>query len=97
MVSALGVKIAKRLVEMGELDGEAYDIEQTGIERTHAGHWQRSAGGWSWSLGLVRKDGGLVYDSFGSQYTATECVKMDSWDFYTTGTDKGIMPGEKAS
>lgn len=91
-MSALAVKIAKRLVEMGELDGSLYDLEASGIHRTRAGHWQRSAGCWSWSLELVRLDGGLVYDSFGSQWPATECARADSWEFYVTGTDKGIVP-----
>lgn len=91
-MSALAVKIARRLVEMGELDGEVYDLEASEIHRTRAGYWQRSAGAWSWSLDLVRKDGGLVYDSFGSQWSATECARAASWDFYTTGIDKGIVP-----
>lgn len=91
-MSKLGVKIAERLVEMGELDPTDYDISQTGIHRTRAGHWQRSGGAWTWWLELVRKDGGLVYDSFGSQYPATDCAKAKVWDFYTTGTDVGIMP-----
>ncbi len=91
-MSALAVKIAKRLVQMGELDGSLYDLERSGIWRTRAGHWQRAAGCWSWSLDLVRKDGGLAYDSFGSQFTATECARAEAWEFYVTGTDKGIVP-----
>lgn len=92
-MSKLGAKIAQRLVDMGALDGSEYDIEATGIYRTRAGHWQRSGGAWSWSLELVRKDGGtIVYDSFGSQFTATECAQAKVWEFYTTGHDKGIVP-----
>lgn len=91
-MSALAVKIAKRLVEMGELDGEVYDLDASEIHRTRAGHWQRSGGAWSWSLELTRLDGGLVYDSFGSQWPATDCARAVVWDFYTTGTDKGIVP-----
>jgi hypothetical protein len=94
-VSKLAIKIARRLVEMGEIDGDVYDIEKSVIERTRAGYWQRAAGAWSWSLGLVRKDGGLVYDSYGSQYTATECAQSSDWQFWATGIDKGIIPGGK--
>jgi len=92
-VSKLGVKIAQRLVEIGALDASEYDIDATEIYRLRPGHWQRSGGAWSWSLELVRKDGGtVVYDSFGSQFTATECARAKVWEFYTTGFDKGIVP-----
>lgn len=92
-MSKLGAKIAQRLVEIGALDGSEYDLEKTGIDRHRPGHWQRSGGAWSWSLELVRKDGGtIVYDSFGSQFSATECAKAPEWQFYTTGHDKGIVP-----
>jgi len=79
-------------VDLGRIDPDVYDIEKTGIHRTRAGHWQRSQGAWVWDLELVRKDGGIVYDSYGSQYTATDCAKAKAWDFYSTGIDHGIIP-----
>lgn len=91
-MSDLARKIASRLVEMGELDATDVNLDASWIDRHRPGHWQRSAGAWSWSLGLVRNDGGIVYDSFGSQWPATECVRAKNWQFYTTGTDKGIVP-----
>jgi hypothetical protein len=91
-MSKLGVEIAERLADLGVLDRDLYDLDKTGIERTRAGHWQRAGGAWSWSLGLVRRDGGLAYDSFGSQWTATECAKAKVWDFLSTGQDVGIVP-----
>jgi hypothetical protein len=91
-VSALACKIAQRLVDLGKLDANVYDIEKSEIYRTHAGVWQRRGGAWSWALELVRKDGGIVYDSYGSQFTATECAKAKEWDYYSTGIDHGIIP-----
>lgn len=91
-MSKLGVKIAQRLVELGEISADVYDIDATEIFRHRPGHWQRSGGAWSWSLDLICKDGSIAYDSYGSQYSATECVKMTDWEFYTTGIDKGICP-----
>jgi hypothetical protein len=96
-MSALAQKITRRLIEMGELDGTDLNVEASWIDRHRPGHWQRSAGAWSWSLILVRNDGGICHDSFGSQWSATECAKAKNWDFYTTGIDKGIIPLKEES
>ena len=93
-MSKLAVKIAQRLVEMGELDPDVYDIEASGIYRYRPGYWMRAEGAWSWSLELVKLDGDYPSDSFGSQWPATACAKAKVWSFYTTGIDKGIIPGE---
>ncbi|MDQ0100479.1 hypothetical protein J2T10_000098 [Paenarthrobacter nicotinovorans] len=89
----LAQKIAKRLVEMGEVDPKIFDVESAQIERFYPGHWQRSAGCWSWCLNLKRLDGqehvGRVY---GSQFTATECAVAKDWHFFATGPDIGITP-----
>ena len=51
-------------------------IENACIQRTYAGHHQRSGGAWSWCLQKINSDipNGLVRD-FGSQYPAKEAVK----------------------
>lgn len=51
-----------------DFPGDAKDYE---IRRTHAGHWQRSRGAWSWVLINYK----IGHQLCGSQYTATECVK----------------------
>lgn len=92
--SALAQKIARRLVEMGEVDPEIFDVENAQIERFYPGHWQRSAGCWSWCLDLKRIDGQThVGRVFGSQFAATECAKAKEWHFLATGPDQGITPG----
>lgn len=92
-MSKLAARIAQRLVDMGEISAEIYDIDSTEITRFRPGHWQRSQGAWSWMLELKRRDGGITYDySYGSQFSATECAKASVWEFYTTGIDKGIVP-----
>ena len=91
--SALAQKIVQRLVEMGEIDPEVYDIESAQIERFYPGHWQRSEGAWSWQLGLEAFDRNMASGRvYGSQYTAGECAKAKHWDFYVTGPDVGIFP-----
>jgi len=91
--SALAQKIVQRLVAMGEIDPEIFDVDTARIERFYPGHWQRSAGAWSWMLHLERLDGKLhVGKIYGSQWSATECAKATSWHFFAHGPDQGITP-----
>ena len=46
------------------------------IQRTYAGHWQRSAGAWSWHLRAIDNQYGTVRD-FGSAYSASECLEQN--------------------
>lgn len=53
------------------------------IHRVHAGHHQRSAGAWSWSLDW-RSDNddntgrpANTYNEIGSRWSAAECIKHD--------------------
>ena len=53
------------------------------ISRTRAGHWQRSAGAWSWALDWKSDDPRdpnkgrpyQAYQSIGSQWPASQCAK----------------------
>lgn len=96
-VSALAHKLAARLVEMGELDAEEFDIETAQIHRLRPGYWQRKEGVWSWVLEAQKKheDNGLMWSLAGSQWTATECAKAKKWDIYNNGWDKSIIPTTK--
>jgi hypothetical protein len=91
-VSVLARKIVGRLVEMGELDADLFDIETAEIDRLYSGYWQRSQGAWSWSLSIKTKDGDQTYGLFGSQFSATECAKAPKWDIYNAGFDSSIIP-----
>jgi hypothetical protein len=42
--------IAQQLIDEGYIDGRSTDFY---IRRTHAGHWQRSEGAWSWTLDVI--------------------------------------------
>jgi hypothetical protein len=69
-VSALAARLARRLREMGQ------DVpEGMVLRRTHAGHWQRSQGAWSWTLDAPDFSG-LCY---GSHYAASALVRCRHW------------------
>jgi hypothetical protein len=70
-------KLASKIVSLLERHGIRWPggPENAVIVRTRAGHWQRSAGAWSWFL--LRKDGETCYPSVGSQYPASELIKGD--------------------
>jgi hypothetical protein len=95
-MSALARKLATRLVEMGELDTEEFDIETAQIHRLRPGYWQRKEGVWSWVLEVQKNENnGLMWSVAGSQWTATECAKSEKWDIWYNGFDKSIIPTTK--
>jgi len=47
------------------------------FSRTRAGHWQRSAGAWSWSLWCEPEDGVGGRFEVGSQLSVGELLKLD--------------------
>lgn len=93
-MSALAQKIARRLVEIGELDADQFDISTAQIHRLRPGYWQRKEGVWSWALEMEQKDrdGGLMWSVAGSQWAATDCAKAKKWVIWHNGFDKSIIP-----
>jgi hypothetical protein len=73
--SALSKRIATRLGEMGVLDLEQYPADTVTIERTYAGHWQRSAGAWSWML--LDQNGRDLF--IGSHHPASAFKLSNTW------------------
>jgi hypothetical protein len=79
--TALSRWIAQSIIDLEMLDGKATDFY---IRRTHAGHWQRSEGAWSWTLDLIDTENrshpsyGL---SVGSPWPASHLRKsgLDAW------------------
>ena len=54
-------------------------IENACIQRTRAGHWQRSEGAWYWFLSTIVIDGAQqAIPQMGYQWPARECVKDPS-------------------
>jgi hypothetical protein len=53
------------------------DPDRYVISRVYAGHWQRSAGAWSWSLDHLSDDTNAKVDAslVGSQFPAAECAR----------------------
>lgn len=50
------------------------DVEPI-INRTRAGHWQRSAGAWKWLM-MIKGQGASV----GSGDRAIDCLKSEKWE-----------------
>lgn len=96
-MSVLALKLARRLVEIGELDAELFDISTAQIHRLRPGYWQRKEGVWSWALEMEQKgrDDRLMWSVAGSQWSATECAKAEKWDIWNNGFDKSIIPVTK--
>lgn len=73
-----GHELARRILAQ-LLAMEGADVEWPGgaenvrIQRTYAGHHQRSAGAWTWALGVVHPTFGVP--SIGSQYPAREVAR----------------------
>ena len=56
------------------------------FERVYAGHWQRSAGAWSWYMCYPAPGGGV--QEIGSQWSVTELLRSKKpWD---VGLEGGI-------
>ena len=53
--------------------------EGTRLRRTYAGHWQKSAGAWSWYL---YHDNIAHMSSIGSSYSASRLVKSSNLSIY---------------
>lgn len=72
--SKMSIELLKRLKAIGvELPGADDDYY---IQKTNAGHWQRSAGAWAWSLEIIDPEKHHHRTSqLGSQYTLTELLK----------------------
>lgn len=74
--------LSRRLARMWEQEtGQPLPggIENACIQRTRAGHWQRSAGAWYWFLYTIVIDGAQhAIPEMGSQWPARECVKDPS-------------------
>jgi hypothetical protein len=82
-MSLLADKLARRIKKEFGLEVEPV------IQRTYAGHWQRSMGTWSWSMRGSRV--GCV----ASHYPATELVRAKKWDHSIDGLDIVIYPATK--
>jgi len=61
-ISTMAIKLSNKLKE--EFDIDVFPV----IRRTYAGHWQRSAGVWTWYMYDINL--GMV----GSQFRASECA-----------------------
>lgn len=67
-------------------------IENAAIERTRAGHWQRSSGAWSWFLCSIDTVYGVVRH-FGSAFPAREAERdprLLDGDFHRSYDSKGM-------
>jgi len=91
-MSKLARKIVDRLVKMELLDPEVFDVETAEIDRLYTGYWQKKEGAWSWALSIKTKGGDQKFGLFGSQWSATDCVKAEKWDIWNNGFDKSIIP-----
>lgn len=61
------------------------------IRRVHAGHWQRSAGAWSWHLwSQSDSEAARILMGRGSQWTARECVRAKNISVYESGFDAAL-------
>jgi hypothetical protein len=83
--------LSRRLVAQLQADGQdlgSHGPDDFHIHRTGAGHWQRSAGAWSWSLDLNEAD----YDpktrpaDFGSQWPVSVLLRPEAkpWQYTPT-------------
>ena len=84
----LATRFSKRLVRRIRAAGRKLPLpdDRYAIERLRPGHWQRSAGAWSWCLSVMawhnvsRNGGPYIWEAdhttmeLGSQWSATECV-----------------------
>ena len=72
-ISTTAIKLSNKLKE--EFDIDVFPV----IRRTNAGHWQRSAGAWTW----------YMYDinlgTVGSQFRASECA-LKKTKLYASGS-----------
>jgi hypothetical protein len=87
-------RLTRRIVKMLEEYGQTWPggTENAKIQRTHAGHWQRSSGAWSWYLRPVDLDNndGHAFPDVGSIWPATEIanpkaevsIHVDTWGAY---------------
>lgn len=80
-------KLAEKLAERIMREFGASNVEPK-IDRTYAGHWQRSAGAWSWSMWASF---GLV----GSVTTATKCLAAYRWETLDIMGTVEIFPYDK--
>ena len=94
---------SERLME--RLRARGYAVPEDAIvERTYAGHWQRSQGSWSWRLTWPAHyrhvpDAWRGVVSLGSQYPVTDLVTCQNWDIdgedpreQAYSPDKSISP-----
>ena len=54
-------------------------------ERLNHGHWQRSAGAWSWCLRLG-------VHTIGSQWTMKQCADAETLQIHSAGFDIDVIP-----
>lgn len=81
----LARKLAQRLIDEGHLDGSEFPADRCYFQRSYAGHWQRSEGAWSWTLGYLNEHGMITHGPIiGSQYSASVVMKWKTWDLYTS-------------
>ena len=89
--SVLGERIAKRLVAMGHFTED--DLIGCGIQRTYAGHCQKSGGAWSWQL--VDPNNGVRFNGawqVGSSWPARDLVRIPEWEILINDSDMHIVP-----
>jgi hypothetical protein len=96
---SLGYRIADRLINQYLFEIVVYPSDSPiepkdfKVQRTRAGHWQRSEGAWSWTLESAAPDLEIRED-IGSPYPASEVIKWKKWIFnYRHGLE--INPGEE--
>lgn len=68
--------------------------ENARIERTRAGHWQRSAGAFVWIV-LAEGSPFLSMRVVGSQYTVTELIRAAHLEVDRSFGDIGICPADQ--
>ncbi len=72
-MTSLAARLVRMLIAAGyEWPGGEKNAR---IRRTHAGHWQRSRGAWSWWLEPIDRTGFTGATSAGSQWPASVVVR----------------------
>ncbi|KKL56267.1 hypothetical protein LCGC14_2247130 [marine sediment metagenome] len=72
-------ELAKKLYAQVRADNPHLPDVEVGINRTYAGHWQRSKGAWLWYF--YNSDYPSI-SNIGSQWPATECMKAKELEYY---------------